>query len=208
MREDKEAALEIRKKICDSMVAWGLEKKETQEVLNYMERNGFIEISAPKEQERPMQNIDIRVSHFGDYSAVSRKNGNIVYNIKNAMWAVLETGVQMGDCIKCVANQQLTKLDFVKLILAAISIVSLRKIKINDTASFMLAVLWKERHLYNENFTLDEGLHIINRRLSEEERAIMSELEYNKNLDYLSKIGCIEIADDKIFLIEQIRIKY
>lgn len=208
MRKDETALKEKRKEICRAFQECGMQEKQAVELMKEMERRCLIEFSAPVLKEPPLEYIEIKAGHTGHYHGSTYKMGNIMFYIKESMLDALGIGVNMGVSIMSFYQSGWNAVSVGTIILAAISVVKLRKVQIEEEAAFLIAALWEESVKERRSIKIEDGFEIVNKKKLFFGKQRMESAEYNSYLDYLDALGCIVINGETIDLVERVNIKY
>ena len=207
MKELKELKRMKREELYTGIAQLGISLEEAKKILSYLEDECIIEITSPQKEEPSFQMVILRYSHTGQVSGQTYKCGNIIFNMKEASLESLALGASTAASIGAVSISQPEV--FIFTILAAVlSAANLSKKALDDKAALILAVLWKNRHTYNQFIDVEAGLELVNKYLESYKREKLSEVEYNDLLEELANIKSIELIDGKIKLNERICIKY
>lgn len=207
MVEVKELEWKKRDELCKGISQQGISIEEARIVLNYLEDECLIEITPPQVGESVLQMIKIKDAHTGRFEGKSYKPGNIILNIKEAAINSLAFASSAVASIAAISTSQPIIASFT-ILSTVLSAAVLGEIKLDDNAVLILAVLWENRHIYNQFIEADAGLEIVNDYLESYDREKLSRIQYNDLLADLEKVKSIDLNDGKIKLVEKICIEY
>lgn len=174
---------------------------DVSELYQELKETGFIQISAP--QEEPPKMMMLTIDSLKNYNQGSSiKPGNIRLNIKKLIDAV-------PGIIEIVVgvNAEMPIL----LVVAALSlwktIRDVSTVEITKDQAFVIVALWKNCNTA-QKIELDRGYVAVNELLVRYGELEITEMKYNKIIDSLIKIGCIEMEENIIWLREWISKNY
>lgn len=207
MIEIKELEWKKRDDLHKGIAQLGVSQEEAKRIFEFLEDECVIEITTPKMEDAALQMILIQASHTGRITGESYKPGNIILNIKNAVVNYVALGASMAASIGAISMSQ-PVIALFTVLSVVLSAVGLCKNKLDENAVLLLAVLWKNRHMYDQWINADAGLELVDQYLESCQEEKLSVTQYNYLLDDLSKAGCIVLNDGKIKLREKICMKY
>lgn len=195
----RNAEKQIIEKISNTFSA--TDNVDGQLIFRELQQDGFIKISPPQEEPLKLQMITINSLNRFDFGN-SIKPGNITLNLKSLVNAV--PGV-----IEAVAGSY-TDMPILK-VCAALNIWkairNILTIEINKEQAFVIIALWKNCDS-THRIDADHGHLVTNKLLSQYGEPEMSKIKYNKVIDSLTELRCIELNENIIRLIEWIRKSY
>lgn len=207
MTEMKELEWKKRDELYKGIAQLGISIEEARKIFVYLEDECVIEITPPKVEESTLQMVKIQATHTGRFNGKTYKPGNIILNIKNAVCDSLAFVTSTVASIGAISISQPVIAIFT-ILSAVLSAANLGKIELNDNAVLILAVLWENRHTYDQLIDMEDGLELVNKYLESYSRKKLSEVQYNDLLEDLKNVGSIMLNDGKIKLIEKIYIQY
>lgn len=208
MKELKELELKKRQELLEIFDDLDYSNGDAKQLLIYLEDENFLEITAPKADEVPLEYTRINATHMGQYSGRSYKPGNIIFNIKKAVPKSINILFDTTVSIGAIASAQPIIAIF-KILSKMITAIDFCRVELNGDAAFVLAVLWENKASYtNHGLDTEAAFETINNKLTEMNRPILSKMIYNDILEFLHKIGTITIDNGNIILKEKVSISY
>lgn len=207
MIEIKELEWKKRAELYKGIAQLGVSIEEAKKIFEYLEDECVIEITPPKMEEPALQMVKIQTTYTGRFIGKSYKSGNIIFNIKEAMIDSLIFGISTATSIGAISMSQ-PVIATLTILTAVLSAANLGKIVLDDNAVLILAVLWENRHTFDQLIDVEDGLELVNKYLESYNREKLSETQYNDLLADLSNVGSIMLENGKIKLIEKIQIQY
>jgi len=207
MVEMKELEWKKRAELYKGIAQLGVSLEEAKKIFEYLEDECVIEITPPKMEEPALQTVKIQTTHTGRFSGKSYKPGNIIFNIKEAMIDSLVFGTSTVASIGAISMSQ-PVIAILTILTAVLSAANLGKIVLDDNAVLILAILWENRHTFDQLIDVEVGLELVNKYLESYNREKLSEIHYNDLLEDLSNAGSIILDNGKIKLNEKIHIEY
>ena len=208
MRTDlqKQVEKELEQRIGKSItgIVNSYECLEVSNVYQYLRDSGFINITAPEEPEQRSFQMELLVldSPRNYKAGRSMKPGNIRLNFRKLISAIPDI-IQIGYGI--VEDVPILK------ICGALGLWKILRdivtVDITKEQAFVMIALWN-RCDHNHRISLELGMAATNelrRRCDEPE---LSEHEYNKVIDDLIRLECVEVTAGVIWLREWISKKY
>lgn len=132
-----------RRELSNSLCSLDLEVNQADQLLSWMEQQGLLQISPPRQNHPAMELITIKEMHTGLKWGTSYKPGNIIINVKRAKSA------SSGQLLSFIGKAEGISFDkpvavLLTILGAIITIVAeLSKIDITKEAAFVLTVLWE-----------------------------------------------------------------
>lgn len=203
----KELEWKKRAELYKGIAQLGVSLEEAKKIFEYLEDECVIEITPPKMEEPALQTVKIQTTHTGRFSGKSYKPGNIIFNIKEAMIDSLVFGTSTVASIGAISMSQ-PVIAILTILTAVLSAANLGKIVLDDNAVLILAILWENRHTFDQLIDVEVGLELVNKYLESYNREKLSEIHYNDLLEDLSNAGSIILDNGKIKLNEKIHIEY
>lgn len=202
IRRDLECAK--RQEICKIISSSGIETGQAEQLMKWMEDEGWLEIYPPEEPEHHMQYMTISSPYSGRGEGATYKPGNIIINMRKSILSSAEMLFSSGAAVGGISQDN--RVVAVLTILFTLSFVAkLSKIDLAQDEAFILAVLWENQQ---RNLSAEQSLIHVNQKRRECHKKIYTEEDYAYILDHLVAIKSIEIVNDTIILKERIRIKY
>lgn len=193
----------VEKEMAESLIGGKNELKDYDAFELYQELKdfGFVQISAP--QEEPPKMMMITIDSLKEYNQGSSiKPGNIRLNIKkliDAIPGVIEIVVGVNADVPIL------------LVCAALNLwKTLRDVsavEISKDQAFVIVALWKNCNI-ERKLGLEKGYVAVNELLAKYGELEITETKYNKIIDSLIKIKCIEMEENIIWLREWISKSY
>lgn len=166
-----------------------------------LKKTGFIKISAPQE-ETPMMHM-LTMDSLKNYNQGSSiKPGNIRLNIKKLIDAVpdiLELAIGVTTDIPIL--QVCAALNLWK------TLRNVSTVQITKDQAFVIVALWENCNAEHK-IELDKGYDAVNILLTKYGEEKITEIKYNKIIDSLIRIDCIELEENVIWLREWISKQY
>jgi hypothetical protein len=162
---------------------------------------GFISITPPL-GEPPML-CNLTLDSLSDYrNGSSIKPGNIRLNMRKLIEAVPEI-VSIGAGMTCD--------NLVVIVCGALSLwnklKSIATIDINKEQAFVIVALWRKCNLFRR-ISLGDGFVATNDLLGKYGETEITSAKFNKIIDSLIKLQCVELYGEVIWLRERISAKY
>lgn len=178
-----------------------LPEQVSSEIINYFEDAGILDIIPP------LQNNDTqRLLHVGIYvssgslRAISYKPWNIVINFKHCFGHGISVLFPLLDAI-CDSPEGFSLLTIIPAIVSAIS---LGQIKLDETATAVLFVLWQHNNAGTVALSTNADLQEVNDVLCQYGSDNISISQFYKVIQYLIDIKVIEYSNQEYHLIEGI----
>lgn len=203
----KELEWKKRAELYKGITQLGCSIEEAKKIFEYLEDECVIEITPPKMEEPALQMVKIQTTHTGRFSGKSYKPGNIIFNIKEAVVDSLVFGTSTVASIGAISMSQ-PVIAILTILAAVLSATNLGKIVLDDNAVLILAILWENRHTFDQLIDVEVGLELVNKYLESYNREKLSEIQYNDLLEDLRNVGSIILDNGKIKLNEKIHIEY
>lgn len=173
----------------------------TSLIYNNLVENGFISISPPLEEPRIISFMTM--DSLRDYkNGNSIKPGNIFLNMKKLIKAIPEA---VSIASGMINNKPILTVCGALCLWSKLRNVA--TIKVSKEQAFVIVALWKECDSHHE-ISLYKGFTATNDLLSKYGEPEITSLKYNKLIDSLVKIRCIELTAEVIWLREWISKKY
>lgn len=193
----------VEKEMAETLIGGKNELKDYDAFELYQELKdfGFVQISAPQEESPKMMMITIdSLKEYNQGSSI--KPGNIRLNIKkliDAIPGVIEIVVGVNADVPIL------------LVCAALNLwKTLRDVstvEISKDQAFVIVALWKNCNT-ERKIGLEKGYVAVNELLAKYGEPEITETKYNKIIDSLIKIECIEMEENIIWLREWISKNY
>lgn len=203
----KELEWKKRAELYEGITQLGCSIEEAKKIFEYLEDECVIEITPPKMEEPALQMVKIQTTHTGRFRGKSYKPGNIIFNIKEAVVDSLVFGTSTVASIGAISMSQ-PVIAILTILTAVLSAATLGKIVLDDNAVLILAILWENRHTFDQLIDVEVGLELVNKYLESYNREKLSEIQYNDLLEDLRNVGSIILDNGKIKLNEKIHIEY
>lgn len=204
------------KKITDNIALFYKEIDETKDINPLMvydefKKSGFIEITPPKGKKpkikfpemKPGVQYMITIDNLESYhSGHSIKPGNIKLNLKKLIAgipSIIELTISIATDIPIL--KICTALNVWK------SVLDICTVPISKEQAFVIVALWKNCNSQNV-IEAEQGYIAVNTLLKKYGESEITEIKYNKLLDSLEAIQCIELREESVFLKESINKKY
>lgn len=170
-------------------------------IYNNLVKCGFVSVIPPLEEPPKMQLLTMdSLRNYKEGSSI--KPGNIMLNIRKLVEAIPEV-ISIGSAMAC-DNLVFTISGAFSLWLKLKDIATF---SISKEQAFVIVALWKKCN-DNHKITLDDGFIATNNLLEQYGEPVITSIKYNKIIDSLAKVKCIEIIEDTIWLREWISQKY
>lgn len=174
---------------------------EADKLFDEFINNGYIKITPPK-KEKPMMYF-MTFDQLSNYQkGQSVKPGNIVMNIKKLIASISD--------ITAMAVSVYYDIPILK-VCSALSIwqklMDIMTVEIDRKQAVVIIALWKNCNS-NHKINIDHGYECVNFLYKELEETEISWSDYNKVIDQLIKLKCIEIIDEVIWLREWVSKEY
>lgn len=179
---------------------------DSEEIINYLEDECYLEISPPKKLIEKNKSLKIIDDHTYNFKGNSYKPGNIIINLKKA---VIRTFFNLAEntvsAVDSLSNCQ-TVSGTISLLSILLLIAGLVKIKLSNLASLTLIITYNNSHL--EKNSIEDVYSSLNDKLEAIGRNKITLREFFDVLDELENIKSISIDNNKINIEEKIKIKY
>ena len=140
--------------------------------------------------------------HTGLHGGLSIKPGNITLNWKKLVYgipSIIESSIAIEtNNIILIGCSALTLCKTINKILS---------VEISKEQSIVLLALWQGRK-YRRKIPVSDGLNLVNKFCKIYSEEPMDNKVYQRTLDELLRLKCIDLVDDKILLIEKVSRKY
>lgn len=207
MTELKQVEEQKREIIYKAISELGCSIDNAKKLFANMEDECIVEITAPLNEEVPLQWITIQSTHTGHYSGKSYKPGNIILNIRKSVSSSLALAATSVASISAISISE-PLIGIFTIIGTILSAAQLTKTELNGNSSILMAALWEDRGGYNLTVGIESGLELMNRKMSVYGKEPVSKGQYQELLDELQDFGVIRLEDGKIILKEKIHILY
>lgn len=202
--ELKDKEKKKRKDLCHKLEKNMGEDVDSEALLKYLEDEGFLDLSAPSQEEKKVQYTIVRGNHSDKFIGASYKTGNIIINIKKALMSSVSAFLDVPVVIYGLPAAH-PAIRAISLISVLLSIAGFSKIDLSEIASLVLVVIWENRM---SSLNMDDVYDIVNEKLKSVERNSLTKADFLAAIKELEEIRCIELKGDKIILQEKIRISY
>ena len=192
-----------RKELCEKIEK--IVQKDGNEVFNYLEDEGYIEMTSPSYEEGSLEWTEIRIKKNNQVHGRSIKLGNIYLNLKNALLSNSSIIIN-GTTSPIAFFNSPTPFAGVVAVSSLLAVAGLTCYDLYNQAATVLAIAFENKDCPQCN---TEQIRILtNQYFNKHDMEEISKNDFSTILGELENCHCISIVDDKIKIVDRIIIRY